>query len=528
MLKEIESKPSGRAKNFMIWQYLKQDITSKEADAAYELVEGNVAKIKKAYLKKSKNKVLLREIECRGRKDLLEITEKDCFKLAVNSYKTLNMDDKSRKELISRLESKSAKDSVKIQAEPYSEKAYMPYSSNTILDMFMRTTAKHRRDNLNISLSKEFIDHMFSKEASSWKKFALIKRIINDDKLDKLQESILLINPDNVGSDSNFLLALTMLKYSKEEQAMLYFKASKKTYVRKMSIDKNLFWMYQVSNDKKYLEELASSMDINIYSLYAKEKLNVDVDNYFSSLKVTDKNSDLDLCDPFVWSKITQEIKNTPKDELFKLANKYNQKDMISVQSFIIEKSYGFKKHSYIMPYDEHLEELSNDNKAIVYALMRQESNLIPAALSRSFALGLMQLMPFVTDDLSTRINNPISCYNDMFKPEYNIRYALKHLKWLKGTYYHPLFIAYSYNGGLGFLKRHLETGTFLEGKYEPFMSMELMSNKESREYGKRVLSNYVMYKKILGEDVSIVDLLSTLTDQKKTDRYRSAKLARQ
>ena len=508
----------------MIWQYLKQDITSKEADAAYELVEGNVAKIKKEYLKKSKNEVLLREIECRGRRDLLEITEKDCFKLAVNSYKTLNMDDESRKALIERLESKAAKDSVRIQAEPYSEKAYMPYSSNTILDMFMRTTAKHRRDNLNISLSKEFVEHMFSKEASSWKKFALIKKIINDDKLDKLQQSILLINPDNVGSDSNFLLALSMLRYSKDKQAMLYFNASKETYVRKMSIDKNIFWMYQVSKDKKYLEELSLSTDINIYSLYAKEKLNVKVDNYFSSVEVTDKKSDINLCDPFVWNKITQEIKNTPKDKLFELANSYNQKDMASVQSFIIEKAYSFKMHGYIMPYDEYLEELSKDDKAIVYALMRQESNLIPSTLSRSFALGLMQLMPFVTDDLSTRINNPIICYDDMFKPEYNLRYALKHLKWLKNTYYHPLFTAYAYNGGLGFLKRHLEKGTFTKGKYEPFMSMELMSNKESREYGKRVLSNYVMYKKILGEDVSIVDLLSTLTDPKKTDRYRSAK----
>jgi hypothetical protein len=159
----------------MIWQYLKQDITSKEADAAYALVEGNVAKIKKAYLKKSKNEVLLREIECRGRRDLLEITEKDCFKLAVNSYKTLNMDDESRKELIERLESKSAKDSVRIQAELYTEEAYMPYSSNVILDMFIKTTSNHRRNNLNISLSKEFINHMLI--LSAMKTIYIISRI---------------------------------------------------------------------------------------------------------------------------------------------------------------------------------------------------------------------------------------------------------------------------------------------------------------------------------------------------------------
>ena len=97
-----------------------------------------------------------------------------------------------------------------------------------------------------------------------------------------------------------------------------------------------------------------------------------------------------------------------------------------------------------------------------------------------------------------------------MFKPSYNIKYALKHLKWMKKSLYHPLFIAYAYNGGMGFFKKHLKTGAFTKGKYEPFLSMELMSNKESREYGKKVLSNYVMYKKILGEEVSITKSLAT------------------
>ena len=49
-LEDINTKPSSRAKNFMIWQYLKQNITSKQADAAYTQVEGNIAKIKKLYL----------------------------------------------------------------------------------------------------------------------------------------------------------------------------------------------------------------------------------------------------------------------------------------------------------------------------------------------------------------------------------------------------------------------------------------------------------------------------------------------
>lgn len=520
-LEQINSKPSGRAKNFMIWQYLKQDVTPKQADVAYVQVEGNIAKIKNLYLKKSKNEELLKEIECKTEKDLLSIDEKDCLKLAMSPYKTLSLDDSSRKKLLKKLESESAKELVKIQAEPYSEKAYKKYKASTIMTMFVSTTARHRRENLNLNLSKEFVNSIFSKEKSSWKKFAFIRTVVHDDKLDKLQISLLLLDGKHVDSESNFLLAMNHLKFSRVTSAKKHFKLAIKKAKRVEEIDKNNFWLYLISANKKYLEELSLSMDINIYTLYAKEKLNIKVDNYFSSVEIVDKNSKVDICDPFVWNKIMKEIRETPKSELFKLANKYNQKNMASVQAFIIEKAYGFKMHGYIMPYDEYLEGISNDEKALVYALMRQESTLIPSALSRSFALGLMQIMPFVTDDLSTKIDKPIACYNDMFKPSYNIRYALKHLEWMRKSLYHPLFIAYAYNGGMGFFRRHLQAGAFTKGKYEPFMSMEMMLNSESREYGKKVLANYVMYKKILGEDVSIINLLDNLTDPKKTDRFR-------
>ena len=56
---------------------------------------------------------------------------------------------------------------------------------------------------------------------------------------------------------------------------------------------------------------------------------------------------------------------------------------------------------------------------------------------------------------------------------------------------------------------------------FSPFLSMEMMASSESREYGKKVLANYVMYKKILGEEISIVNLFDTLMQPKRTDRFR-------
>jgi len=521
-LEDLSSKPSGRVKNFMIWQFLRQDITPQEADKAYAMVEGNVYKVKKQYLKKSKNKEILEKKKCRNERDLLSIKDEECFNMALSPYKTLHLDEDTRSKVLEKVQNTAKKDQIKIQAESYDEKSYAKYSPNTILSMFISTTSKHRRKNLDLKLSKRFVQRIFSNEASNWRKFAIVKIIVNDDNLVNLQKSILHVNPNTVDAKTNFLLGINQLRHGHNQRAVKHFKVSAKKSKLRIDKDKSYFWAYQATKKKSFLRKMFAHMDINIYSLYAHEILNVEVDNYFYSTDIAQTSSDMDITDPFVWSDLMDDVKSASKKNIFDLIEKYNHQDMVSVHAVLIQKAYDYKIHGYILPYEEHLKNVDNDTKALVYALMRQESQLVPSALSRSFALGLMQIMPFVTDHLSKDIENPIQTYNDMFKPSYNIRYGLKHLNWLKKTFYHPLFVAYAYNGGIGFFRKHLKAKTFQEGKFEPFLSMELMSNRESREYGKRVLANYVMYKKILGEEVSIVTLLETLTDQKKTDRYRS------
>jgi len=517
-LEEINSKPPSHAKNFMIWQYLKQDITPEQADEAFYQLDGVSNKLLKAYAKKSDRKEIKYTLECKKRKDLLSIKQDDCLDLAISPYKTLHMSQKDREKLSKRVSSNYIKDMLKIQSEPYTQKAYEAYKPGIILSAFISTTSSHRRKNLNIYLDKEFINSL----TSSWKISQFIKIVINDDKLDKLQKSILNLDGEKLNSQNNFFLALHQLKHSKDEAALKHFELSRSKATQRIDVDKNYFWMYKVTNDKKYLEELSQSHDINMYSLYAYEVMKKEFNNYYSSVDTVNDTATKDIKDPFDWNAILKEIKATPKEKLLELSKEYKQKNMIPVQSLILQKAHNYKKHGFIMPYNKYLDSLSNDEKAFVYAIMRQESNLIPSALSRSYALGLMQLMPFLVDAIAQESKEKIDRYEEMFIPKNNINYALKHLKWMKKSLYHPLFIAYAYNGGMGFFKRHLMKGTFNSGKYEPFLSMELMSNSESREYGKKVLANYVMYKKVLGEKVSIVQLFDTLTQPKKTDRFRA------
>ncbi len=517
-LQDINSKPPSRAKNFMIWQYLKQDITPKQAQLAYTQVLGSIKIISKLYTKKNNLKIKLTpKQKCQQKQKLLTIKDKQCLEWAISSYKTTKLNNKERNLLISRIDSDSKKEFLKLQNEPHSQKSYEKYDPHLVLKLFTQTNRSYRRKKLNINLDKKFVNSLVKSSRISH----FIKLVIKDDKLNKLQKSILNLNPKKLNSNTNFLLAMHCLKKAQEKKALKFFEFSAKYTKRQTGIDKNNFWMYKVSKNKKYLNKLLLSNNINIYTLYAKEISSIKVKNYFTSVEVSNKKPLMNLQDPFDWMKIRQEIKNTPKDKLLDLAKFYNQRSMIPVQTYILEKASKYNLHGFVMPYDKYLQNISIDEKALVYAIMKQESIFVPSALSRSFALGLMQIMPFVTDDLSKRMKNPIKNYNDMFTPEYNIKYALKHLKWQQKSLYHPLFMAYAYNGGMGFLKKHLLGGTFKSGKYEPFYSMETMRNIQSREYGKKVLANYVMYKRILGEDISIIHLFDKLIHPKMTDRFR-------
>ena len=518
-LKEIESKPPCHARNFLIWQYLQQNITPQQADKAYKKLYGKNRKVTRLYYKKRKIKKKKKDTanRCPKKKNILDIKDDRCFNASLHSYITLYMTNKQREEVAKRVTESWRLKLIKIQSEPYKASHYKKYDSDTVLRMFLNSPKKFRQKHLDMRLDKRFINRL----AKSHKFPAFVKMVLNDKKLKKLRSSLLNVSAKDLDASTNFQLGLFNLQNNKRQKAQQHFKVAAKKAKKDSQKEKNIFWLYQASKNKKYLQILAKKSNINLYTLYAKERLHKKIHNYYvRASKLKKGRSSVDITDPFVWYKIQKEIKKTPVKRLWGLAKKYKYEDALPVYSYILEKAYGYNQYAYIMPYDKYMKNIKDDDKALLYALMRQESRFIPSALSPSFAIGLMQLMPFLVDEIAKKSKEKID-YQKMFQPQKNIEYAMKHLQWMKRLYYHPLFIAYAYNGGVGFLRKHLKTGAFRKGKYEPFLSMELMKNSESREYGKRVLVNYVMYKKILKQKVSLIALLKNSLIPKLTDKYR-------
>ena len=121
-----------------------------------------------------------------------------------------------------------------------------------------------------------------------------------------------------------------------------------------------------------------------------------------------------------------------------------------------------------------------------------------------------MQLMPFVANAIAKQKKESLDL-DDMFNPGKNLEYAQSHLKYLLNSLDNPLFIAYAYNAGIGFFNRVKKGGAFNGSQYDPFISMDLIPYAETRKYGKKVLANYIIYKKLLGEPTSVVALFDKL-----------------
>ncbi|GJL93907.1 MAG: lytic transglycosylase [Hyphococcus sp.] len=140
-----------------------------------------------------------------------------------------------------------------------------------------------------------------------------------------------------------------------------------------------------------------------------------------------------------------------------------------------------------------------NVDRALLFALIRQESKFKVEATSRVGARGLMQLMPrtasYVAKDRSLRYRKG---RERLYDPAYNLELGQTYVSYLidgaaDGDLFH---LAAAYNGGPGNLrrwKRKMEIE-------DPLLFIESIPNRESRDFVEKVLTNFWVYRARLGQ----------------------------
>jgi soluble lytic murein transglycosylase len=228
-----------------------------------------------------------------------------------------------------------------------------------------------------------------------------------------------------------------------------------------------------------------------------------------------------DIRDPIQWHSLKQKIFD-PRSDLESLAQRFKTEETVGHYTYIMTKAGHDKPQYFPMPYRDFMRKLPIKRQAILYAIARQESRFVPASVSGSFALGMMQVMPFLVDHLE-KVRHERIDYDDLFDPITALKYANTHLDYLTSWLHHPLFVAYAYNAGIGFTKRLIRRRDLFENrnKYDPWISLERVGNQQANDYGKKVLTNYVIYMNKLGYPIRLTDLLSVIHLPRFTDEFR-------
>lgn len=518
----FDDKPRSLAKDFYIYEYLQQETTTpKEAKALFGMVHTMNIRFFHLFAKKMDNLEYKKISKCIDL-DVSSLMKEDdeCLNIGINIAKVTSLSKGQLKLIKPRL--KRNHELVNLITLMESENVYeaaLNSDGNTFLTLFNGSITAYKSAIFNQQIiPKEQMDKL-----SNYSKFnQLSYNVVQNDKLENVQKSLLHVTPSlHVNAKSLFYLGLNALKYNEKERSLYFFELSVERATKSEEKDKALFWQYLATKDKHFLERIVQDSDINMYSLYAYEKLGLPYKNIVSPV-LEGTHPSFNISDPFAWPKVMNKVYRMSGEEVEALAQTFKYANTLPHYSYLMERVTRYSKNYYPIPYPEEISSYSVHRQALMLAIARQESRFIPSVVSTSYALGMMQFMPFVARDIAKKEKLEEFSIANMFDPRIAYLFGNIHLNFLEKSLYHPLFVAYAYNGGMGFTKKHLQGGAFSEGNFEPFWSMETMINEESREYGKKVLANYVVYRHLLGDDVSINNLFEILLSPSLTDRFRN------
>ncbi|MEN5386691.1 transglycosylase SLT domain-containing protein [Aliarcobacter skirrowii] len=505
-LEWLENKPKSNERDFFIVQFLNYDTTTKEeAQKAYDLRRGYNASLEKLYNQKFAQELNEEEKFCKNA-DFKTLIKQDssCIETALDSVnKLFKLSKKELHYLIPKIKDENLKENLQILASKNIFKELSVNKHNKFIEFFFATSDQDRLKYFNRKLTKKLLENIVLDR--DFDKF--LRVVIFNNEYKNIQKSLYILNENqNLTAYNSFLLGINEVNHNNSKLANNFFKISyKKSFLRSQK-DNAIFWLYLTSDDKNYLEELANSYDTNLYSLYAKEILNKYPTNIIYSLDTNKNSSNFNIYDSFAWFDINKDVRSELNEE--KLAKYYDILDTKETKThlaYILERYDNFKTQYFLTPYRDIIKEQGIFKELLIYAIARQESRFIPSAISVAGAQGIMQIMPFLSEDIARKLKEPYNIY-EQFIPEKNLKYASFHLdNLIKQFDSNPLFVAYAYNGGAGYTKNQLKKGLFTKtNKYEPFLSMEMISYQETKEYGKRVLANFYIYNNYLNSENKI------------------------
>ncbi|WP_459898424.1 lytic transglycosylase domain-containing protein [Campylobacter concisus] len=520
---ELKNEPKSLAKDYYINRLINEGSYTKEqiADLSRDVFR------KAGLVQKSIDKILPPKAapsKCPG-VNAKNITQANltCQNLLTSIAFSLKLDNHTREILAANL-AKTNPEKSKIllalnEANPAKVFANLN-DTKSFLELFNASSPQNKSTLFSESFDANFMTKLYSQKGFT----NLLNDIVFNKKYESFRRNLLSIDPAVTEKNDAFTLGLNAILLGQDDIAFSLFARAKSTFERDWQRDNAAFWQYQISKNESFLKELSASKDANIYSLYARDLIGGEPLEVIVPKPSKQNIENFDVSDPFLWNKTVALAKDMNATQASEFAKKFYTNESIGAYAYFMQKAHGWEKQYFLMPSSPELEGISNERKSMIYALARQESLFIPSVVSTSYALGMMQFMPFLANAIGKKeLKIPNFDEDDLFKTDIAFKFANHHLNYLDKFLYHPLFTAYAYNGGIGFTKKLItKDDMFKEGKFEPFLSIELVPVAETRNYGKKVLANYVIYMALTGSNIKISQLFENLTKPALTDKFRN------
>ncbi|MWV61851.1 transglycosylase SLT domain-containing protein [Helicobacter saguini] len=512
----IKDKPKGIVRDFYIWQYLSENkLDSKQINEVYKMLNAKNPYLRKVLNNLGKTEKLPRDMECAKMAVKTALKAEDsCLIISVKNhlaaFKTL---DKATTDSVLKKIKNTHKDTARaIEILQNANRTTALFKENSIVfNMVYHALSSDEKHKITTQNPAEDFKRLSEYKTNGF--YILLNNAILSSNLKNIKTLLLKADIKEAPHNTLFLLGINELRFGDKTKAMNYFERAKKATSLGFFIDRATFWQYMLSKDSKYLDALLKSKNANIFSIFASQKTGKSpgytIISTLPSLALD--NPPFDTKDPYVWQNISNTMINSSDPiKLAKVVPYFSYKDTMPHLAYLMQKIDKYATNYYITPYEGLIKWNSVEEQSFTFAIARQESYFIPTLISRSFALGIMQIMPANVKPFAKEMGRSDIEYNDLFDPKTSLEMGRHFLNVLKRQFKHPLFVAYSYNGGPGFLKRLLDKNElFLKNRdYEPWLSMELVPNEESRLYGQRVLANFIIYEKLFGKEINLENLL--------------------
>ncbi len=163
---------------------------------------------------------------------------------------------------------------------------------------------------------------------------------------------------------------------------------------------------------------------------------------------------------------------------------------VFKVQDIILKRIYPTTYSEYVYKYAEEYEV----DPLLIFAIIKAESNFNPNVVSKSQAIGLMQLMDTTAGEIAEKLEIPYAKKESLYNPELNIKLGAKYFSNLMKEYNNKELLALTaYNAGIGNVKKWVEQGIIQQDGSD----IENIPFKETNNYVRKIVRDYRIYEEL-------------------------------